>query len=135
MSLRKSSLFPLLTALAGLAAGFALAVLVLPALRGAAPLRLEPGPTVVFVSPQGTAIRADYGRLAAEGPDRPDLAFVRLQLPDGRVLLLPQALSASGARYSDEREWQWWGKGDLASLARRGPDGGWTELYPDCRAR
>jgi membrane-bound inhibitor of C-type lysozyme len=35
------------------------------------------------------------------------LSCARLRLPGDRSLTLPQLGSGSGARYSDERQWQW----------------------------
>lgn len=42
-----------------------------------------------------------------------------LSLPDG-VLVLPQAVSASGARYADERGNEFWSKGSQATLTLQG---------------
>lgn len=88
--------------------------------RGGAPLayRCEGGERVV----------ARYYTLADES-----LNFVKLLLPGGREETLPQALSASGARYSNDGEWVWWIKGEAARLERRGPEGDWRIRFGDCR--
>ena len=46
---------------------------------------------------------ARYGSLA-DG----SLHFVKVEMPDGCVRTLPQAMSASGARYTDDRDLVWW---------------------------
>lgn len=58
--------------------------------------------------------------IAAEFVNAPPTR-VRLTLSDGRVLTLPQAISASGARYAspDERV-VFWNKGDTAFLEEGG---------------
>jgi hypothetical protein len=96
-------------------------------------------PQIYAVGP-GTVIQARYGSLGeASAPaskgSADQIAFARLVLPDGLVLVLPQVVSASGARYSDEREWQWWIKGDTARLDRRDASGQWVGLYSDCRLK
>jgi len=49
------------------------------------------------------------------------------------VVTLPRALSASGVRYTDDREWVWWTKGNSAFAETRTPNGEWQIRYPDCR--
>lgn len=61
------------------------------------------------------------------------LHFVHLDLPDGGLVALPNAVSASGARYTDEREYVWWVSGRGAFLEKRDEDGEWRRLYEDCR--
>jgi membrane-bound inhibitor of C-type lysozyme len=48
---------------------------------------------------------------------------VKVALPDGAVLTLPNGVSASGARYTDEREYVWWEKGGTAVLEKRDESG------------
>ncbi len=55
---------------------------------------------------------------------------VELKLSDGRSLSLPQAMSASGARYADKDErFVFWNKGNTAFIteSNRG-----NETYSDC---
>jgi membrane-bound inhibitor of C-type lysozyme len=55
---------------------------------------------------------------------------VDLKLSDGRSLVLPQAMSASGARYANEDEsLVFWNKGDTAFITE-GKDG--EETYSGC---
>ena len=61
------------------------------------------------------------------------LEFVKVRLPGGKEVTLPQALSASGVRYTDDREWVWWTKGTAAFAETREPDGTWRVRYRDCR--
>lgn len=91
----------------------------LPAVRGGEP--------VTYRCERGERVVAAYYSLADES-----LHFVRLRMADGREQTLPQGLSASGARYTDEREWVWWIKGDSARLETRGPGGEWRSMYESC---
>ncbi len=61
------------------------------------------------------------------------LSFVKVTMPDGKIYTLPNVVSASGARYSDDRELVWWTKGDTAFAEKRGEDGQWKTVYTDCR--
>jgi membrane-bound inhibitor of C-type lysozyme len=55
---------------------------------------------------------------------------VELKLGDGRSLSLPQAMSASGARYANKDEsLVFWNKGNTAFITE-GPAG--NETYSDC---
>ena len=60
------------------------------------------------------------------------LAFVRLRLPDGRQLTLPQIALASGARFSADRELTWWIKGNSGFLQQRDSEGEWRVTLKDC---
>lgn len=77
----------------------------------------------------GVAVQARYFSLSDDS-----LRFVRLTLPGGDQFTLPAVLSASGARYADERSLTWWVKGNSAFAEQRGPDGQWSSLYESCRA-
>lgn len=58
---------------------------------------------------------------------------VALKLSDGRTMTLPQAMSASGARYANEDEsFVFWNKGDTAFVTE-GNAG--TETYSGCVAK
>ncbi len=61
------------------------------------------------------------------------LHFVRLDLPDSEMVTLPSAVSASGSRYTDEREYIWWIKGREGFLEKRGEDGQWQAYLENCR--
>ena len=53
-------------------------------------------------------------------------------MPDGRKYTLPQVVSGSGARYTDEREIEWWIKGDSAMIKKHAADGDWIDIYHKC---
>lgn len=95
----------------------------------AAPLTVELGAPIPYRCAGGQALTLRYGRLS-DG----SLAFVRLQPPGGPLLTLPQLVSASGARYSDERQWQWWSKGSGGFLQRRDDQGRWQILLEGCQS-
>jgi len=76
---------------------------------------------------------ARYGAL----PDD-SLRFVKVTMPDGRELTLPQTVSASGARYTDEKDVVWWEHQGTVHVHVRRKDGTWDEnrweLRPDPQA-
>ena len=58
---------------------------------------------------------------------------VNLKLSDGRSLTVPQAMSASGARYANKDEtFVFWNKGDTAFVTE-GKDG--KETYSGCATK
>ena len=57
------------------------------------------------------------------------LNFVKVLMPDDDEYTLPQVLSGSGARYTDEMELIWWIKGDFASVEMRDDNGDWETIY------
>ena len=61
------------------------------------------------------------------------LNFVKLSLPDGKDYTLPQAVSASGARYTDDHEVVWWNKGKEGFVEMRDEAGEWQSRYNDCK--
>ncbi|HPC36746.1 MAG TPA: MliC family protein [Candidatus Marinimicrobia bacterium] len=61
------------------------------------------------------------------------LEFVKVILPNGEEYTLPQVVSASGVRYTDEREIVFWMKGETAFVQHRALDGEWQILYDNCR--
>lgn len=76
----------------------------------------------------GERIQVTYYRLSDNSLD-----FVKVIFPGGKERTLPSAVSASGARYTDERELVWWTKGDTAFVQTRGPDDKWHISSKDCR--
>jgi len=81
-------------------------------------------------SQTGERFVARYGSLSDDS-----LRFVKVTMPDGRQWTLPQAVSASGARYTDERELVWWEHQGTVRVDVRRDDGRWDEerwtLRPD----
>jgi membrane-bound inhibitor of C-type lysozyme len=96
----------------------------------AAPERLtvNPGTRVAYRCADQVALAATYYRLSDNTLD-----FVKVELPEGVVVTLPQALAASGVRYTDDRQWVWWVKGDAAFAEARNEQGAWQVRYRDCR--
>ena len=85
------------------------------------------GTTITYLCETGEKISARYFSLSDKS-----LEFVKLQMPDGKSYTLPLALSASGARYTDDRELVWWTKGDTAFAQKRAENGEWQIAY-NCR--
>ena len=82
------------------------------------------GPPVHYRSSSGEIFVAKYGSLA-DG----SLHFVRVQMPGGREYTLPQVLSASGARYTDERDLVWWTHQGTVRVDMRNAEGNWETKY------
>jgi membrane-bound inhibitor of C-type lysozyme len=80
--------------------------------------------------PKGERFVARYGSLSDDS-----LSFVKVTMPDGRRWTLPRAVSASGERYTDEREVVWWLHQGKVRVDVRRDDGEWEEarwtLRPD----
>lgn len=75
----------------------------------------------------GAKITAEYYSLSDNS-----LHFVKIRMPDGKEYTLPQVVSGSGARYTDEREVEWWIKGDSAMIKRHMANGDWVDIYHKC---
>lgn len=86
------------------------------------------GESVTYQCENGDRITAKYYSLSDNS-----LNFVKVILPDGKEQTLPQGLSASGARYTDDRELVWWIKGDSARLEVRDNEGNWQTRYNNCQ--
>ncbi len=86
------------------------------------------GKQVTYRCEGGVRIVARYFSLSDES-----LHFVKVWMPSGKEYTLPQAVSASGARYTDERELVWWNKGDTAFVKMRDRQGRWQVIYRTCR--
>lgn len=99
-------------------------------LTEAAPLRVELREQAHYRCRGGGEVRASYYSLNDDS-----LAFVRLILPGGSRQTLPNIVSGSGARYSDDASMVWWVKGDGAFAQTRGSDGSWETSLEDCRLK
>ena len=75
----------------------------------------------------GQTIEATYYTL-----DDRSLHFVRLLLPGGRRLTLPQVMSASGERFSADQDVTWWVKGNSGFVQQRNQRGDWTVTLDSC---
>ncbi len=85
------------------------------------------GELVHYRCENGEQIVARYYSLSDDS-----LKFVKVVMPDGKEYTLPNVLSASGARYTDEVEKVWWTKGNSVFVQARDQDGGWQTEYRDC---
>lgn len=85
------------------------------------------GDPVDYQCENGDRIVARYYTLSDSSLD-----FVKVLMPDNEEYTLPQALSGSGARYTDEMELTWWIKGDSASVEMRDVNGDWQTIYENC---
>ena len=98
------------------------AVLAIAALLAAPALAETPVATATFKCHGGTSIEATFYANS-----------VNLKLSDGRSLTVPQAMSASGARYANKDEtFVFWNKGDTAFVTE-GKDG--KETYSGCATK
>ena len=93
------------------------------------PVAAELGEPVTYRCAGGRQLVVRYGRLS-DG----SLSFVRLQPPGDRLLTLPQLVSGSGTRYTDEQRWQWWSKGQEGFLERRDAQGRWQTVLDRCQS-
>lgn len=91
-------------------------------------LTIRGGDPVAYQCANGERIVARYYSLSDKS-----LGFVKLCLADGTEYTLPQVVSGSGARYSDDRDMVWWTKGETAFAEMRDQDGQWRTVYDSCR--
>jgi len=91
-------------------------------------LTVRGGERVIYKCDNGDGITARYYSLS-DG----SLNFIKLILFDGKEQTLPQVISASGARYTDDRELIWWIKGDSARVEMRDSEGNWQSKYQECK--
>lgn len=82
----------------------------------AAPLKLNPPTTFFYNCDDGRSLVVRHYSLSDHS-----LEFIKLSLP-GKVHTLPQVVSASGARYSDSDNMQWWAKGENGALNENARD-------------
>ena len=90
-------------------------------------LTVKGGEAVTYRCDNGERVMARYYSLSDKSLD-----FVKVRMPDGREYTLPQVLSASGVRYSDDRELVWWTKGSSAFAEMRDRNGEWQVRYDNC---
>lgn len=86
------------------------------------------GPPVTYKSADGDQFVARYGSLS-DG----SLPFLKVEMPDGQEFTLPQAVSGSGARYTDDRELVWWEHHGAVRVDVRAADGKWVSKYSDLK--
>ncbi len=90
-------------------------------------LTIQGGEPVLYECESGKRIVARYYALS-DG----SLRFVKLRMPDDGEYTLPNVVSASGARYTDDRELVWWIKGDSAFVETRDQNGEWRITTRNC---
>lgn len=61
------------------------------------------------------------------------LNFIKIDIPDAGEMTLPQVLSGSGSKYSNQAAFIWWTKGNEGTLYRIINNGEWDILYRDCQ--
>lgn len=93
------------------------------------PLTVVIGSSVHYRSAGGDRFEARYGSLS-DG----SLNFVKVWMPDGQEYTLPQALSASGVRYTDDRELTWWEHHGTVDVEVMDAQGNWKPKYSGLRA-
>ncbi len=91
-------------------------------------LTVDIGQPVHYISEDGQRFVARYGSLSDNS-----LHFVKVKMPDGREYTLPQVISASGVRYTDDREIVWWEHHGTVRVDVRDTDGSWITKYPELR--
>ena len=85
------------------------------------------GEPVDYQCENGDRIVARYYTLSDSS-----LHFVKVLLPDNEEYTLPQSISGSGARYTDDMMLIWWVKGDSVSVQMRDGNGDWQTIYENC---
>lgn len=95
---------------------------------GAGKLGVTGGDAVTYLCEQNQKIQVRYFSLSDDS-----LNFIKLALPDGKDYTLPQAVSASGARYTDDHEVVWWNKGKEGFVEMRDQAGEWQSRYNGCK--
>lgn len=96
--------------------------------RAETPLTVNLGSPVHYSSETGEPFVARYGSLS-DG----SLHFVKLKMPDGQGYTLPQIVSGSGVRYTDEREVVWWTHQGTVRVDVRDAEGKWVTKYSELR--
>ena len=101
---------------------------VIPPVKGEETLTVDIGQPAYYESANGDRFVARYWSLS-DG----SLHFIKLKMPNGREYTLPQAVSGSGARYTDDREIVWWEHKGKVRVDVRAADGKWKTKYPDLK--
>ena len=91
-------------------------------------LTVRGGEPVMYRCGNGEKIVARYYSLSDDS-----LHFVKVTMPGGKVYTLPNVLSASGARYTNEIELVWWTKGRTAFVQERDKNGDWQVTIDNCK--
>ncbi len=99
-----------------------------PVFGGQNKLQVLGGAPVAYTCGRNATITARYYRLSDDS-----LRFVKVDTPEGNYTL-PQLVSGSGVRFTDEFRLLWWTKGDTAFAQKPDNNGGWQTVYDNCKA-
>ena len=91
-------------------------------------LAVKISPPIKYKSQDGKRFTARYCSLS-DGT----LNFVKITMPDGKKYTLPQIISGSGVRYTDEREIVWWTHQGTVRVDMRNDKGEWITKYPELK--
>ena len=91
-------------------------------------LKVKMGLPVYYESENGDRFVARYGSLS-DG----SLYFVKVKMPDGQEYTLPQVISGSGVRYTDERDLVWWTHQGTVRVDMRDEEGKWKTRYSELK--
>ncbi len=76
------------------------------------------GKEYTYLCIDGSVVKARFGELSDKS-----LSFVKIKMDNGKEYTLPQLVSASGARYSDEHELEFWIKGNRVTISKMNENG------------
>ncbi len=88
--------------------------------NGVGKLEVNVGEESLYECSDGSTVKAYFCNLSDDS-----LNFVKVNM-ENKEYTLPQLVSASGARYSDEREVEFWIKGDEVTISRMNDNGEWN---------
>ena len=91
-------------------------------------LTVDIEPPVYYKSDNGDLFIARYGSLSDGSLD-----FVKVEMPNGQEYTLPNTLSGSGVRYTDERQLVWWLHQGTVRIDIRDAEGNWEEGHLELR--
>ncbi len=91
-------------------------------------LTVTGGEPVIYKCDKGVRLTVQYFSLSDKSLD-----FVKVTLPGGKVHTLPRAMSASGERFTNDRELVWWIKGETGFVEERGRKGDYETKYQNCK--
>ncbi len=81
-----------------------------------------------YTNGTGDRFTVTYGHLSDSS-----LYFIKIKLPDSREYTLPRSVSASGVRYTDEKDLVWWEHQGIVRVEMRGNNGEWVTKYSGLR--